>query len=246
MELVKRTLDILKTLSAQEYPLTLSEISAFTNIPVSSLHRIISVLQEENFVVRANDKRYTLGPEAIGLIRGGKSLDEAAPEILSNLSEQSHETVFLSRLVGKQVRCLYLHRGTRPVTLAVRTGDELPLHASAGARVILSDLPQDRISDFFDESKLVKFTDRTLTDLTRIRAHLKVIHERGYDVCYNEINAGVLVVSAPIVGPHGDVSASVSMAGAVIDDCEAEALVSTWLPQVQEAASAISGLWCHE
>ncbi len=246
MELVKRTLAILRTIAEGEKFLTLSEISLRTKIPVSSISRIISTLTEEQFVVRGSDRRYGIGPEAIGLCRGGRFLDDASRDILSNLCEEYEETVFLSRFVGNQVRCLALWHGTRPVTLAVRTGDMLPIHASAAARAILAEYPLSRAREVIARSERIKFTPKTLTSEKDILRHLKTVHERGYDICYNELNAGVLVVSAPIIGPHNTVTTSVSMAGAVMGDAEAKAGAEHWLPPVQEAAKRISGLWTHE
>ena len=74
MQLVTRTLTVLRHLGEYSQGETLNDLAAALRIPSPTLHRLLSVLISEDFVVRSSDKRYTLGPAALSLANGARPL----------------------------------------------------------------------------------------------------------------------------------------------------------------------------
>lgn len=212
MQLVVRTLSVLRYLSESASTPSLADIAEALAIPLPSVHRLMGILVDEEFVVRSPGKRYALGPAAWGLSRGPRRVADAAVPHMRELSRQTGETTFLTEMVGRRAVCTSLVDGTRPLRLFVRAGQEMPIHAAASARAILAFLPEREARAFVSSHELVRYTDDTPGTVDAVMDHLKVVAQRGYDVCDEELDLNVVALSVPIHANDGRVSASLTIA----------------------------------
>lgn len=211
VQLVRRALAVLTRLG-EEPELTMQQLSTDLDVPMPSMHRLLSTLADEEYVVRSERRAYALGPAALALARGTRRLEDVArPEMRELADVVGGETVFLTTLVGRRAVCTAIVEGSRALRLTVTVGQSMPLHAAASARTILAHQPYEVVADLLS-TPLTRYTERTPATAAEVFDHLDRVRRVGYDICRDELDPGVLAVSAPITLPTGQVGASVTVA----------------------------------
>lgn len=216
MQPVVRALSILRLLSTTQRGMTSSEIAGRLGLPAATVHRLVAVLQSEQFVTRSPaNRRYFLGPAAGELNRVEQSRE--SPLITPHPSirtagEATGETVFLSGIVGDRVVCLALVESSHPLRLFVRIGQEMPLHAAASARVLLAYRGMADARRMLESASFMQFTRGTPRTVDEVLSRLDVIRDREWDNCESELEDNVWAVSVPVRGSTNAVAASVTMA----------------------------------
>lgn len=213
MQPVVRALRLLTTL-AENGGLGLQELAEELGLPLSTVHRLASVLEEERFVVRTpRDRKFLLGPAVRQLVSttSSENIRRIAEPTVASLNRHTGETVFLAELVGEEVVCFDIRPGTKPLRLFVRLGRALPLHASASARAIVAELDDKHIETLLESVEFTAFTPRTITDRQGLRRHLDLVRDRGYDICDDEMEDHVWAVAAPLRDAAQAVPASITV-----------------------------------
>ncbi|MHB1173316.1 MAG: IclR family transcriptional regulator [Lacisediminihabitans sp.] len=219
MQPVIRALKALKRIAAARQGITLQVLSDELNIPIASTHRLLADLLQEQYVVRSHDtRRYFLGPAAREL--GGHRETNATSRIvhpaLARLASETGETVFITELIGSVVLAVSLVEGRHPLRLFVRAGQEMPLHAAASARVLLSELPEGEARALLSLSPITAFAPSTPKSVAEVLAHLPAIRARGYDICDDELDHDVWAVAAPIRDASGQIVAAMTLAAPAV------------------------------
>ncbi|MQA80072.1 MAG: helix-turn-helix domain-containing protein [Streptosporangiales bacterium] len=216
MQPVVRALAVLRSLAPTPNGLTLAQLAGSLDVPVGSMHRLLAVLEREEFVTRSpSNRRYFLGPGARQLAEESSRMNAllVTPHpALTGAADASGETVFLTELVGDRAVCVSLVESVHALRMFVRIGQDLPLHAAAAARTLLAYATEDHVRRLLGSRPLHAYTDDTLTDVDAVVGHLAVVRERGYDVCDDELDRGVWAVSMPVRTSTGRVAASVTLA----------------------------------
>ncbi|MET9303724.1 IclR family transcriptional regulator [Micromonospora aurantiaca] len=219
MQPVVRALHVLRAVAFAPNGITLVALSHQLGIPVGSMHRTLKVLADEQFVVRsAASKRYFVGPVARELASGHSRAVGSTSVVhpaLSKLGISTGETVFITEFLDDRVVCVSLVEGRHPLRLFVRVGQEMPLHAAASARVLLSSLDDEKAAALLGQRPLVPYTPDTPRSVAEAVRRLAVIRNQGYDVCNQELDRGVWVIAAPIRRPNGEISAAISLASPI-------------------------------
>jgi DNA-binding IclR family transcriptional regulator len=216
VQVVVRSLNVLKALAHSTRGLNLAEVSARLEMPVASAHRILAVLESEGFVTRSStNRRYFLGPASRELGRSSEARQSplvTAHQAVTDASRATGETVFISELSGNEVVCIALCESTYPLRLFVRVGQVMPLHAAASARVLLAWRDAEEARRALTQQRLVGYTDDTPTSIDEVFRHLQLVRARGFDICESELDENVWAVSAPVRASTDDVVASVTLA----------------------------------
>lgn len=216
MQVVVRTLSVLKLVSGFSQGITLAEIADELRLPLTSVHRLLAVLESEHFVRRSTtNRRYFLGPQARELAQTGHSRQSplVTPHpAVTRASQESGETVFLAEIMNGKVVCLALAESRHPLRLFVQVGQPMPLHAAAAARTLLAWRDSESVRKLIGSSPLVAYTADTPKNIEEVIEHLKLIRNRGYDLCESELDENVWAVSAPVRSSTDEVVSSVTMA----------------------------------
>ncbi len=168
---VERALAILRALSTG--PARVTEIASRTNLPKSTVSRLLSTLEQLDAVEQAgNGGPYRLGSlvaEIAGATGPTRALPELAQPFLAELSLLTGEAAGLSVREGGMVR--YLAQTTPADEVQVRdwTGAEIPVHVTPSGLVILAHLPEAEVDEILAQP-LPRYTDATVTDPDTIRA----------------------------------------------------------------------------
>jgi DNA-binding IclR family transcriptional regulator len=113
-------------------------------------------------------------------------------------------------------KVVYIDKIDKPggLSLATYVGFYTDPHAAAGGKVLLSELPTNKIMQIYQGTSLKKYGKNTTTSLDKLLNELKKIKKDGYAIDDEEYYEGVRCVAAPIRA-GGQVVASVSITGSI-------------------------------
>lgn len=181
--------------------LSLTELAAMSQLPISSCHRIVNTLVAGGFLMRGTDRKYRVGTKLWTIAQHAPLSDRlraGALPTLARLYEETGENVTLA--VIDRGQALYVDRlvGERSVPTIIRTGGHLPLHTTGVGKVLLANQPQPAIERYLSAS-LTRPTHHSITDPELLRTELALVRQRGYAITREEMTAGSGSIAVPIV-----------------------------------------------
>lgn len=240
---VDRVLDILELLSSAPFGMNLSDLAAASGLHVSTAHRLVNVLVDRGYAMKepsSGKYRLTLRTFEIGSrVSGVWDLLSAAKPYLDELAAESQEAVHLVERDGDCVVYLYKAEPFRQlVRMSSHTGLRNPMYCTGVGKSILSWLPAEEVGRIWRSSEIVKFSDKTITDLSRMQQELEASRERGYAVDDEEHEQGVRCIAVAIRNWAGTPVAAVSISAPVarMD----ETMMERMLPKLKKTALEIS------
>jgi IclR family acetate operon transcriptional repressor len=219
MQPVVRALKALQGIAAARQGITLQCLSDELAIPIASTHRLLADLLQEQYVVRSEKtRRYFIGPAGreLGGYRGVNATSRIVHPALTLLAAETGETVFITELVGDVALAVSLVESRHPLRLFVRAGQEMPLHAAASARVLLSELPESEARTLLSHSPITPFAPSTPKSIAEVLAHLPMIRSRGYDICEDELDRNVWAIASPVRDASGQIIAATTLAAPAV------------------------------
>jgi IclR family acetate operon transcriptional repressor len=158
-----------------------------------------------------------LGREIIALSQSvciNVELRDVAAPLLRELSDECHESVYLTVLDGDYALYLYAVESSRRLRARTAVGDRAHLHCTGVGKAILSCLPRTEVDAVAARSGLPRYTSATITGLEDLHRELEDTRRRGYSVDRAEHEQGSYCVGAPILNRSGQVLAACSLSGA--------------------------------
>jgi len=211
-----RAFDVLEVLAERDDGQTLADLSRITDIPKSTLFRILSTLHDRNCVsLDVDTKKYSLGlklRELGSAFIEKTTLDSAAAPFMRDLADSCKESVFLALIDEAEV--VYVRRMASPnsVMMVRKLGHRAPVHSTATGEAMLAFLSEEQREEIIGKMDFAKHNPRTNTDPNELRKRLVEIRKEGVAVVDGEYNPELLCVSAPILGTGGTVEAAVTVA----------------------------------
>ena len=205
---------VLDVLTQSRRPLGFSDIAARTSFAKSSCHRILSVLQSEQLVEYDKASReYRPGRRIDLWTRASfrrRDLQDAASDLMVDLSEETHMNVALSIMDRDSI--LYLRTvDFFSERFASHAGDHAPLHCTAAGKVFLAQMAPERLQVTLAGLKLEKFTENTITSLEDLLAGFSAIRRDGFASARGEETLQVTGIAAPILNEQSQISACLSL-----------------------------------
>ncbi len=220
--------------------LTLNEIVEFSQIPKTSVHRMLASLEEMRFLDKSSDGKYSLG---LLFLRFGQLVSERldirqlALPVMKVLRDDVGEAVNLIVKYGNEAMYIEKQDTNQPVRLYTAVGRKSPLYAG-DSRIILAYLPEEERDRYVEQTVLKPLGLGTITDKKRLREVLDKTREQGYTISKSELENYTTAISAPILNHNHNIIAGLSIAGPDIRFSE-EALPQL-IEKVKQAAREIS------
>jgi DNA-binding IclR family transcriptional regulator len=208
MQVVSRAASILRALDGEHRGLSLAELADRTGLPRSTVHRLVTALQVERFVVGAPATgRTRLGPEVVRLAAGNRLelQDELRPH-LEDLHRRLDETIGLSVLDGDGVRFVDQITANHPLQAVTAVGEVLPAWSSASGRALLATLPRDEREERVPAT-LVAHAPTTTTDRPAVMAAVDRAARDGVAVTREEYTEGVCAAAVAVRDAFGATAA---------------------------------------
>jgi DNA-binding IclR family transcriptional regulator len=209
IQAIERAVAILNAFSVDDPELGVTELAERVGLHKSTVHRFMVNLDAAGLVERnPRTGRYRLGLhifELGGLVMQQMNLwDEALP-FLESLVRDTGETGHLAVLDGGEA--IYIERveARRALRVPSAIGRGYPAHATNLGKVLLADLPRERVAEIVAERGLAAYTPKTITDLPALEAELESIRERGYAIDDEEYDEGLRCIGAGVRDHSGHV-----------------------------------------
>jgi IclR family acetate operon transcriptional repressor len=239
---IDRAVQILRCFSPRTPTLGVSDIARMTGLSTSTVHRLLGALLANRLVRQVADRRYTLGPLLVQLVRGGGAatgLREAALPTMTALRDAVDETVGLHELLPSDERTVLdqveSHQPLRRTYTEL--GVPIPLTYGAPGKIMLALLPEPRREAIL-RRPIAAVTPTTITDADTLRAELRRDRERRFALSLAERTPGIRSVAAPIFDATGEVVGCLSVSGPEVRMPKRR--LSELAPRVRDAAWEVS------
>jgi DNA-binding IclR family transcriptional regulator len=213
-------LNILLLYEASTPLFTVSEISKRLGYSQSKTYRLVRTLTQYDLLREENGTaRYSLGMNTLrlGLLaKGHLNLSSLAKPFMRELSLRTKETVLLTAVNGTRGIVLERVESEEPIRYTLfQPGATIPLHAGASSKVLMAYLPEEEWGRIIKKGGVKRYTPDTITNVDKLKVHLREIRRRGYAFSDQEVDREVRAVAAPILDPNGELIAGLSIAGPV-------------------------------
>jgi IclR family transcriptional regulator, pca regulon regulatory protein len=236
-----RGLAVIRAFSRESPMLTLSEVSQKTGLTRAASRRYLLTLQDLGYV-GSDGRQFMLRPQVLALgyaYLSSLNVGEIAQRHMEALVEQVHESCSASVLDGTDIVYVARVPTRRIMTIALAVGTRLPAHATSMGRVLLSELSEVALPQYFDSVTLNRLTPKTVVEPDRLRTILRDIHRQGWALVDQELEDGVRSVAVPIRrGPRDGTQAAINVS-AHAARVSVERLRDEFLPLLQETAAQI-------
>lgn len=211
-----RALRILQSLAARTEGMSLTELSETTALPPSTTHRLLTTLEAERFVrPDPNTGQWRIGVAAYyvgsAFARSRDTLALIRP-YLRRLMEITGETSNLFVESDGEAICIGQIESRHAMRAITGVGGRVLMHSSGAGKVLLAHLDAEARAAFM-AGKLVRTTDKTITDPAALEAELARIRTVGHAIDDEENAVGLRCVSAPIHNEFNEVVAAISISG---------------------------------
>ena len=124
--------------------------------------------------------------------------------------------------------------------IMTRSRTPFPLHATASGKAYLASLPETVVDKYIKDTRLVVYTDKTITKDSVLKEEMQATREKGYALEIGEINDGLGSIAIPIFDKRRDCIGTISLSGAneEILENEREAFAT-----VQDFLDELNPLW---
>ncbi len=197
-----RGLRVLVHVAAAGRPVTLTELHEATAQPKSTLVRLLAVLEEQDFLLRVDERpAFTLGhgvlPIVTAYLDSGTPVDLLRPYVRA-LAHEVGWTAKYSALDGQHAADLCVEFPDRPLHFTGKEGGLSPAHASGVGKAMLAGLALDQAREHLPAQPFHQFTERTIVTERALEAELRRIRDRGYAIDDEECARGLRCVAVSV------------------------------------------------
>ena len=205
---IEKALTILNIFSPHNQELSTNEISEALGYHKATTSRTLLLLTKYGFLEQNREnKKFKLGP-SIAILSSSfyhsleSKLIQLARPYLEKLKDSIQETVVLEVLSGRTTVRAYSIEGPGPLHLVGTIGARLPIHATAGSKVILAHL--DPVTwDYFLDNDLPRRTASTITDVNQYKKELRKAKTDGIAFDMEELDPDICAMAAPVFNAEG-------------------------------------------
>jgi DNA-binding IclR family transcriptional regulator len=205
VQVIARAAQVLRALEGEPLGLSLAQLAERVGLPRSTVHRIVTALSAEGFLVSASASgRVRIGPEFARLASAGAAeLWRAVEPYMQRLAAQLGETVDCAVLEGNRVRVIHVIPTTRHTLRAVaEVGQEFPLFSTAKGKALLAAHEQGYALRMLP-AQLESYTPYTSVNIDDILAELERVRAAGLAHDREENTLGVCATAVAVREPSG-------------------------------------------
>jgi len=213
-------LEILLLYDTSHVVFTVSEISKKLGYSQSKAYRLVRTLIKYGLLQEnPGTAQYCLGLNALrlGLLAQQRiNISEIARPFMKELSLLTKETILLTAVNGTRGIVLDRVESEEPIRYSLfHPGAIIPLHCGASSKILMAYLREGDWDRIIAKEGLKRYTPNTISDVKKLKAHLREIRKRGYAFSDQEVDRDVRAVAAPILNGVGELVAGLSVAGPV-------------------------------
>lgn len=236
---LERGLDVLEILAGRG-DARVADVMAELGVSRATAFRIMVTLERRGYVEHVrNEHVWRLGPAVAELAAGmdSTSIMQLAAPALADLRATTRETVNLAVLHRTRVVWAASFDGAFALRLTTTIGEDVPMHATAIGKAILSTLPEEEWARLLPPEPFPELTTHTRRTLRDLVADVRACQAQGWALDEEESVASGICVAAPIIGRDGRPVAAISVssvAGRLVPEGRAPLgrAIRTWCDKI--------------
>jgi IclR family transcriptional regulator, acetate operon repressor len=217
---LRRALSILKVIAAAGDGVTLTEIARATDLASSTVHRLLTTLQQDRFIqFKSAGSRWLIGVDAFTVgcaFLGVRDIARGARPLLRRLMERSGETANLAILSDDMAVYMDQVESLQTVRAICKPGGRVVLHSTSLGKSMLAAMRPEEVNRILTTKGMARFTRRTLDTPARMAADLNEVRAVGYAIDDEEYSTGLRCVAAAVLNEYGEPIGAVSVSGPAI------------------------------
>ena len=236
-----RGLEVIRSFSAQAPQQTLSEVAQRTGLTRAGARRILLTLEGLGYV-RSQGRQFSLAPRILDLgfaYLSSLPLWNLAEPVMERLVEEIKESCSAAVLDSAEVVYVLRIPTHKIMSINLGIGSRLPAHCTSMGRTLLAELEPASLDALLREHPPLRHTERTITDVNRLKAELATVRQQGWCLVNQELEEGLVSLSAPIRDRAGRAIAAMNISGQVNRTSPAY-MLEHFLPKLRDAAAEIS------
>ena len=214
-----RAFAILETVARSRDGIGLSDLARRLDLHVSTVFNLARTMASLHYLQQSpDDRRYRIGRSLLSL--GANAVDDVllvnkARTVMEELSRVSGESGTFAVWTGGDVVAMARSSGGGSFELSDRVGGVRPAHATATGKVLLAELPDERVAAYARATGLVRLTARTIVDLRRLMGELNRVRQTGVALDHGEYREDVCCIAMPVRDFSGRVVGAMGLSGPI-------------------------------
>ncbi|WP_087972365.1 IclR family transcriptional regulator [Oceanobacillus rekensis] len=207
--------------------LSLIEIVELSNLPKTTVFRLVSSLEEGGLIVKvkktSHDVTFRLG---LKLLEYGNLVNEqieylklALPH-MRKLNEELNELVHLTVLENNEAVYIEKIDSTKPVRLVIEKGRRSPLYAGSAPKLLLAKMDDISLHNYLSVVAFEKITKNTIKSFEDLKIEIQKIRKNGYSISRAEHFKDTMGFSFPIYDSNGNTIAALGVSIPLTDYSE--------------------------
>jgi DNA-binding IclR family transcriptional regulator len=241
IKMVEQSLKVLDLLRSKREPVGVNEIAKMCGLNPSTTFRILKTFEQSGWVFQFNDRRYITGQKISFVTEKNNlylALREVAQFVMAEYTEKSGQAMNLLVREGEHCTILQQSRTKKFIDYIPPLFSNLPIYASAGGKILLSELPINLVDQVINSCDMKPLTSHTITDPKQFWQVLLDTAKQGYAIDYKESAENGCCIGVPVRDHEGTIIAALSYSGFIgIEDTQE---LLNYLPLLHEASEKIS------
>ncbi len=241
MTSLARGLAVIQAFSQTKRQQTISQISSKTGFSRAAVRRCLYTLSKLGFAGSEDNRHFHLRPRVLTLGHSYISsmpLAVAAQPVLEHVSHVLHESCSIATLDGPEIVYIARANVTRIMSIDLGVGSRLPAFCTSMGRILLADLPPEKLEELLASIEFTRYTERTVASAEKLRQILRMVQRNGYSFIDQELEHGLRSLAVPIRNPTGKVVAALNV-GAHAQRISLQDLLMRFLPHLKAAAQEL-------
>jgi IclR family transcriptional regulator, pca regulon regulatory protein len=237
---LERGLSVLRAFDEQNPEMRLSEVAVKTGLSPAVARRCLNTLVALGYVGQ-HGRNFLLRPEVLSFgsaFLASMNIEQACTPALQVLRDDTGDSASMSVLSGREILYIAHVSTNRHIRLGANVGTRFPVHATSMGAAIMAFRPQAEIEAFLTIAPFERYTDKTLTDASALRARLSQVREQGVASALDELDYGIVSVAVPLFDAQRQVVAAINCS-TTTSRISQEEMIKTRLPGLRQAAGEI-------
>lgn len=225
VKVLEKALTILDLIKATDKPLGVNEISKQCSVNLTTAFRILKTLKSKGWVYQDENDKYIIGHKVSFVTEKNNfylALKEISYYTMTRLSAIESQAMNLTIRENEKCYILQQSRTEKIIDYVPPKGAEVPVYASAGGKVLLSELPEFILEAILDKTEFKSYTKHTITRRTVLLEELDRVRKMGYAVDAQESQDGGFCIAVPMRSKEGEIIAGLSFSGFIGEVSEGE------------------------
>ena len=238
-----RGLSVIRSFSAAAPSQTLTEVAHRTGLTRAGARRILLTLEGLGYV-ESQGRQFKLTPKILDLgfaYLSSLPLWNLAEPVMEALVAELKESCSAAVLDGCDIVYVLRVPTHKIMSINLGIGSRLPAYCTSMGRMLLSSLPDGELDQRLRETPLTRRTERTETDIERLKALIAQARRQGWCLVNQELEEGLVSLSAPLADRSGRIIAAMNISGQYNRTPPAY-MLEQFLPPLLNAAKTISKL----